>query len=67
MAVGDFENALTVDEIEAFTCHKYPSENSPGDGQDEVHIGDGVCEGTQVDLVPDYIKTFQEPSSGKMI
>ena len=49
-AVGDFENALTTKEKEAFTCDRCPSEDSPGDGLDEVHIGDGICEGMQVDL-----------------
>ena len=46
-AVGDFENALTTDEPEAFTCENCPSENSPGDGLDDMHIGDGVSEGMQ--------------------
>ena len=64
-AVKDFENALTTDEVEAFTCHKCPSESSPGDGQDEVHIGDGVCEGTQVDLVPEHVKKFKESTPSK--
>ena len=64
-AVEDFEDALTNDEEEAFTCHKCPSEDSPGDGKDEVHIGDGVSEGTQVDLVPDHIKNYKEPCTGK--
>ena len=31
-----------------------------GDGLDEVHIGDGISEGTQVDMVPNYIKLSQE-------
>ena len=31
-----------------------------GDGQDEVHIGDGISEGTQVDLVPDHMKNDKE-------
>ena len=60
-AVEDFEHALSVDEVEAFTCNKCPSEDSEGDGQDEVHIGDGVCEGTQVELVPEHVKDFKEP------
>ena len=64
-AVGDFESALTTDESKAFTCDKCPSENSPGDGLDEVHIGDGVCEGMQVSLVPKDIQTYKEPISGK--
>ena len=46
--------------LEAFSCSKCPSEYSSGDGQDEVHIGDGISEGTQVDLVPDYIKNEKE-------
>ena len=37
-AVEDFEHALSVDEVEAFTCNKCPSEDSEGDGKDEVHI-----------------------------
>ena len=41
-AVGDFENALTTEEKEAFTCDICQSEDSPGDGLDEVHIGDGI-------------------------
>ena len=52
-AVEDFEHALSVDKVEAFTCNKCPSEDSEGDGKDEVHIGDGVCEGAQVEFVPD--------------
>ena len=59
-AVEDFENAINADENEAFSCSKCPSEFSPGDGQDEVHIGDGISEGTQVDLVPDFIKNEKE-------
>ena len=55
MAVSDFEAALTTDEAENFTCSKCPSADSIGDGKDEVHIGDGVSEGTQVDLVPKHI------------
>ena len=60
LAVEDFEDAINADKREAFSCPKCPSENSPGDGQDEVHIGDGISEGTQVDLVPDHIKSSQE-------
>ena len=63
LAVEDFENAINADEIEAFSCPKYLSENRPGDGQDEVHIGDGISEATQVDLVPDHIKSSQESIS----
>ena len=43
------------------TCNKCPTEDIEGDGKDEVHIGDGACEGTQVEFVPDYIKDFREP------
>ena len=66
MAVSDFEHALDSDEEEAFSCEKCPSENNPGDGLDEVHIGDGVSEGTQVDLVPkSVILDSQEPKPSK--
>ena len=59
-AVEDFENAISADESEAFSCSKCPSEHSPGDGQDEVHIGDGISESTQVDLVPEQVKNDKE-------
>ena len=36
--VRDFECALHTDEVEAFSCSKCPSETSPGDGLDEIHI-----------------------------
>ena len=61
----DFEDALTIDERKAFYCNQCPTEDSPCDGKDEVHIGDGVSEGTQVDLVPDHIKNYKEPCKGK--
>lgn len=59
-AVKDFESALSTDEVEAFSCSKCPSENSPGDGLDEVHIGDGISEGMQVDHLPLEVKNFKE-------
>ena len=52
----------SADESGAFSCSKCPSEHSPGNGQDEVHIGDGISEGTQVDLVPEQIKNDKETS-----
>ena len=66
-AVEDFEHALEVDEVEAFTCEKCPSEESSGDGKDEVHIGDGVSEGTQLDLVPDHIKSYRESAPDTIV
>ena len=54
---------LTVDESEVYSCDKCPSEGSPGDGLDEVHIGDGISEGMQVDLVPKSIKDVTEDTS----
>ena len=62
-AVGDLESALYTNESEAFSCDKCPSEGSPGDGLDEVHIGDGISEGMQVDLVPKSIKDVTEDTS----
>ena len=59
------ECALHTDEVEAFSCSKCPSETSPGDGLDEIHIGDGISEGLQMDNVPDYVKNFEEPESSK--
>ena len=64
-AVEDFEKALTFDEEYAFSCSKCPTSESPGDGQDEVHIGDGVSEGTQVDLVPKHIRSEVEGDTSK--
>ena len=62
MAVSDFQHALVTDEKENFTCSKCPSADSIGDGLDEVHIGDGVSEGTQVDLVPhEVVELSREP------
>ena len=63
--VRDFECALHTDEVETFSCSKCPSETSPGDGLDEIHIGDGISEGLQMDNVPDYVKNFEEPVSSK--
>ena len=54
-AMEDFEDAISIDEQEAFTCHKCPTEDSPGDGGDEVHIGDGVSEGTLLSLIYHYL------------
>ena len=66
MAVSDFEHALKTDEEEIFSCTKCPSADSIGDGLDEVHIGDGISEGTQVDLVPkDVVESSREPTPSK--
>ena len=66
LAVSDFEAALTTDEAKNFTCSKCPSADSIGDGKDEIHIGDGVSEGTQVDLVPKHIiELSREPNPCK--
>ena len=66
-AVADFEAALNFDEVQGYSCEKCPSEFSPGDGQDEVHTGDGISEGTQVDLVPEEVmmSTKDEPQGNK--
>ena len=43
-----------------------PSADSIGDGLDEVHIGDGISEGTQVDLVTkDVVESSREPTPSK--
>ena len=67
-AAGDFENALTTKEIEAFTCDRCPSEDSPDNGLDVLRIVYGICGGMQVDLlVPKDIEAFEEKADSEEV